>query len=105
MGSATREHHRCAEFLQRLVRPHLDAGDAVLFDTRTLHFGLANRSGGSDGGGSDGGGDGGSKRSGRSSDNEGAIRPVLYVNYTQPWWNRMKVDKNFEKRKLFEDVE
>ena len=83
MGSAAREHHRCTEFLQRLVRPHLDAGDAVLFDTRTLHFGLANRSGASGG-------------------RVAAVRPVLYVNYTQPWWNRPKVDKNFEKRQLFD---
>jgi len=30
--------------VQRLVRPHLTAGDALLFDCRILHFGLANQS-------------------------------------------------------------
>ena len=31
------------ELLQRLVRPHLQVGDALLFDCRVLHFGLANQ--------------------------------------------------------------
>jgi hypothetical protein len=30
------------ELMRRMVRPHLQPGDAVLFDCRTLHFGLAN---------------------------------------------------------------
>ena len=31
--------------MRRLLRPHLHPGDALLFDCRILHFGLANRSG------------------------------------------------------------
>jgi hypothetical protein len=31
------------ELLKRLVRPHLRAGDALIFDCRILHLGLANR--------------------------------------------------------------
>lgn len=31
------------ELERRLVRPHLQAGDALLFDCRILHFGLANQ--------------------------------------------------------------
>jgi hypothetical protein len=33
------------ELMSRLLRPHLQAGDALLFDCRALHFGLANTSG------------------------------------------------------------
>jgi hypothetical protein len=33
-----------AQLKTRLVRPHLSAGDALLFDCRILHFGLANQS-------------------------------------------------------------
>ena len=62
--------------LSRLVRPHLLPGDALLFDTRTLHFGLANQS-------------------------SHASRPVIYVNYTKEWWHKSRVDKNFERRSLF----
>jgi hypothetical protein len=96
-GTARPDRHRCAEFLQRLIRPHLSAGDAVLFDTRTLHFGLANRSGNATAAERDTVGRGG----GEGDDTGGATRPVLYINYTQPWWNRKRVDKNFEKRPLW----
>merc|ERR1719444_470639 len=47
----------------RLVRPQLQQGDALIFDTRILHFGLANQSRAS-GGGSDSGGKGSSHSSG-----------------------------------------
>lgn len=33
-----------SELVRRLVRPHLSAGDALIFDCRILHLGLANRS-------------------------------------------------------------
>jgi hypothetical protein len=32
------------ELKERLIRPHLTAGDALFFDCRILHFGLANQS-------------------------------------------------------------
>ena len=32
-----------AALVRRLVRPHLSAGDALLFDCRALHMGLANK--------------------------------------------------------------
>lgn len=48
------------EELERyMVRPHMRVGDALLFDTRILHFGLSNES-------------------------EGLLRPMLYVNYQHP---------------------
>ena len=65
-----------AEQRRRLVRPHLALGDALLFDVRLLHMGLANRS-------------------------ATVRRPVLYVNWHQAWWNREKVDKNFTPERLF----
>jgi hypothetical protein len=33
------------ETFDRMIRPHVDAGDVILFDCRVLHFGLANNSG------------------------------------------------------------
>ena len=56
-----------------MVRPHVDAGDLVLFDCRILHFGLANRS-------------------------EATWRPLLYANVTLPWFEDKK---NWEKARLF----
>ena len=66
------------EYLARaLVRPHLKPGDAVFFDTRILHFGLPNT---------------------------GNIwRPILYINYTQPWFARERTDKNWGRTSLFDD--
>lgn len=58
------------EMMQFLVRPHLQAGDALLFDCRVLHFGLGNKS--------------------NSDGNEGVIRPLLYVNYHHTWFNDPK---------------
>jgi len=60
---------------RRLIRPHLALGDALLFDVRVLHMGLANRS-------------------------KDICRPVIYTNFYQPWWNRDKVDKNFTPERL-----
>ena len=33
-----------SELEARMIRPHLSAGDALLFDCRILHFGVANQS-------------------------------------------------------------
>jgi len=61
---------------EALVRPHLEPGDAVFFDTRILHFGTPN--------------------TGKE------WRPILYVNYTQPWFARERTDKNWGRTSLFE---
>jgi hypothetical protein len=51
----------------RIMRPSLQLGDAVIFDTRMLHFGLANRN---------------------RMENRGVglRRPMLYVNMTHAWF-------------------
>jgi hypothetical protein len=46
---------------RRLVRPHCEPGDALLFDARLLHWGMANAS-------------------------PTHTRPLLYVNYHRPWF-------------------
>lgn len=61
------------ELMRKLVRPHLTAGDCLLFDCRVLHFGLANSS-------------------------EHTLRPTLYVNYHRDWFSD---PKNFTSDKLF----
>lgn len=48
-----------------MVRPRMNLGDVVLFDTRILHFGLGNAS-------------------------EDFERPLLYTNFTQPWFHDPK---------------
>ena len=65
------------ERLLRLIRPSLCVGDALLFDCRVLHFGLANQS-------------------------PTTRRPMLYVNITHKWF----VDpKNWEDRdRIFPDL-
>ena len=69
-----------ALLLRRLVRPHLCAGDALLFDARILHFGLANQTRGAAG-------------------EPGVWRPILYANVTQAWFAD---PKNWDdRRKLF----
>jgi len=84
-----------AERLLRLVRPHLEAGDLVMFDCRVLHFGLANRSARS------------SKAAAASKAAPAATpavwRPLLYANVTQRWFEDKK---NWEKAALFtaEDI-
>jgi len=72
------------ELNRRLVRPHLRAGDALLFDCRILHFGLANQS----------------IATAEIGAEAGVWRPLLYVNYHQPFY----VDpKNWNDRdRLFE---
>jgi hypothetical protein len=55
------------EMHMRIIRPSLQLGDAIIFDTRILHFGLANRN---------------------RMENRGAglRRPMLYVNMTHAWF-------------------
>ena len=72
------------ELATRLVRPHLRTGDVLLFDCRVLHFGLANRSPGA----------------GRPG---GVQRPMIYVNYHQPWFVDPKNWNNEER--LFSEEE
>ena len=45
-----------------VIRPHCKAGDAVLFDARILHFGIANAS-------------------------LNVHRPLLFVNYSRLWFS------------------
>eukprot|EP00940_MAST-03C_sp_MAST-3C-sp2_P000229 g229.t1 len=67
------------ELRQRLFRPHLEPGDALIFDARILHFGLPNR-------------------------HPSLWRPIVYVNYTQPWFDRLRTDKNWGKKSIFKDL-
>ena len=70
------------EAYEATIRPHVDAGDLVIFDCRILHFGLANRS----------------APAGSSS---GTRRPVLYVNWHQKWFEDKK---NWESDSLFPEL-
>lgn len=74
-----------AERISRMLRPHVAPGDAVIFDTRVLHIGLAN--------------DSHRKAEGTS---RGVWRPVLYSNVTQRWFEDKK---NWEKKMLFSPEE
>ena len=48
--------------IQNVIKPHCEAGDVILFDARILHFGIANNS-------------------------ADTWRPLLFVNYTRPWFS------------------
>jgi len=74
----------------RTFRPALEAGDVLLFDCRTVHYGLANTSRGACCDGDNGGS--GNVHAGR--------RPMLYLNVTQSWFHD---PKNWDDReKIFE---
>ena len=60
------------EMHMRVIRHSLQPGDVLMFDCRTLHFGLANQS------------------------KSGFQRPMLYVNMTHSWFND---PKNWDDRK------
>jgi hypothetical protein len=65
----------------RLIRPQLTIGDALLFDCRILHFGLANQLL-------------------EKKDSVDGWRPLLYVNYHHTWFHD---PKNWnDKERLFE---
>ena len=74
------------ERLHRLVRPHLEAGDLLIFDCRVLHFGLANRSAKPPSG------------QPRATGGAGVWRPTLYANVTQRWFEDKK---NWDAAHLF----
>jgi Phytanoyl-CoA dioxygenase (PhyH) len=80
------------ELEKRLVRPHLHAGDCLLFDCRILHFGLANQYKASDSIPSTDGPVSQSQKDG--------WRPLLYVNYHHKFFHD---PKNWnDKEKLFD---
>ncbi len=64
VSAAVREKAR-DEMHMRIIRPSLNLGDALLFDTRVLHFGLANQS-------------------------KNKCRPMLYVNMTHSFFHDPK---------------
>lgn len=83
-----------------LVRPHLSLGDALIFDCRILHFGLANQIAVSNPeaplnsvGESD------MDRHGMGSHDIDAINPrvMIYINHHQPWFHDPKNWNNREK--------
>ena len=78
-----------SELEKRLVRPHLQAGDCLIFDCRILHFGLANQHG--------------TKIDGEMHNKDDQVdgwRPLLYVNYHQNFFHD---PKNWnDKEKLFD---
>lgn len=58
------------EMYRRIIRPSLQKGDALIFDTRCLHFGLSNQS--------------------------NYNRPMMYINYTHSWFHDPKNWNNNE---------
>lgn len=71
LGLTTYSKEQREEMYKRIIRPSLCVGDALLFDCRILHFGLANRS----------------KR--KDGDVRG-WRPLLYANLTTSWFSDPK---------------
>ena len=69
----------------RMIRPSLEMGDALIFDTRILHMGLGNTS---------------TPNKDAADANEGR-RPMLYVNLTHSWFHD---PKNWDDRKGIFDV-
>jgi hypothetical protein len=82
--------------LQRLVRPHLLPGDALLFDCRILHFGLANQHTnrctrtGKEKAKVTGRKEGDKEQHPLDEESENLWRPTLYVNYHQSWFRDPK---------------
>lgn len=70
------DHGKNKKVFEFLVRPQLELGDVILFDCRTLHFGLANTS-------------------------KQVERPLLYCNITHAWFYDPKNWNN--RRPIFED--
>lgn len=60
-----------------LIRPHLSLGDALIFDCRILHFGLANQSSMEDPGAN-------------TVINSPQPRIMIYINHHQPWFQDPK---------------
>jgi len=84
------------EKLKRIIRPSLELGDALLFDCRILHFGLANNSHSqqldcpSNTHKRHSRGDSIPRNNSTTPTNTGVCRPMLYVNYTQEWFSDPK---------------
>eukprot|EP01038_Epipyxis_sp_PR26KG_P016476 gene16476-22480_t len=74
------------ELEERIIRPHLQAGDALIFDCRILHFGLANRSDLAL-----------TSPSSESQSYSQGWRPMLYVNYHHSWFHDPKNWNDAEK--------
>ena len=64
-GNSSKQASSSDQVYDFLVRPQLELGDVVLFDCRTLHFGLANTS-------------------------DKVERPLLYCNMTHSWFTDVK---------------
>ena len=64
-GSSSQSAASSDQVFEFLVRPQLELGDVILFDCRTLHFGLANTS-------------------------DKVERPLLYCNMTHSWFTDVK---------------
>lgn len=71
------------ELEARLIRPQLDVGDALLFDCRILHFGLANESD--------------IKSEKGEEARTDAWRPMMYINYHHTWFHDPKNWNDAEK--------
>ena len=69
----------------RMIRPSLEMGDALIFDTRILHQGLGNTS----------------RPNNDAADANEGRRPMLYVNLTHSWFHD---PKNWDDRKGIFDV-
>ena len=66
LAAGGRQPAHARRFLNdRCIRPHVKAGDAILFDARIMHFGLANSS-------------------------PSVKRAALFVNYARPWFCDMQ---------------
>ena len=67
------------EMHMRIMRPSLQLGDVLIFDTRMLHFGLANQT-----------------NKMYSENSIDVRRPMIYMNMTSAWFND---PKNWDDRK------
>lgn len=74
------------ELNQRLVRPHLDVGDGLVFDCRILHLGLANRHPSSNTFSYLAVNTHAPPETNADCIDTTGWRPLLYVNYHQPWF-------------------
>lgn len=72
------------ELMLRLLRPHMGAGDALLFDCRVLHFGLANQTPVF-------------VPEGNNGPESSVTRPIVYINYHHEWFNDPKNWNDAEK--------
>ena len=74
------------ELNQRLVRPHLEVGDGLVFDCRILHLGLANQHPSSNTFCVDPAAKLHIPETNANRIDTNGWRPLLYINYHQPWF-------------------